>query len=90
MSSVGIPEGTIIQERITCECLWMCLTSYPAKWKLERKCNYCKEKEGLPVDPEEKIAGEHLVIDALDAVDSDKVFVCDTDANVISAKKLNT
>ena len=89
MSSVGIPEGTIIRERVTCECLWICLPTYPAQWKLERKCDYCKEKEGLPVEPKEEIAVDPLVLSAPDTVDSNKVFVCDTDANAITSRKLN-
>ena len=46
MNAIGIEEGTIIAEpQRDCDCVWMMLTSYPAQYKLQKKCGKCKEHE---------------------------------------------
>lgn len=44
MSSVGIPEGTVIPGD-PCTCQWMVLTSLPPKYVLQKKCQHCIEQE---------------------------------------------
>ena len=44
--SVGIAEGTTIgASRPTCWCRWTMLPSMPPKYRLDKKCEICKEKE---------------------------------------------
>ena len=45
MDSVGIPEGAVIGSEHSCECVWICLTSLPPQYKLEKKCDLCYERE---------------------------------------------
>ena len=52
-NTVGIPEGTEIHEEAPkCTCEWRTFACYPPIHKLVRKCNYCKELEGIPIEPE--------------------------------------
>ena len=55
MDSVGIPEGTVFDSEFVCECIWLCLTSYPPKYKLEKKCDLCREKENNMIENGETI-----------------------------------
>lgn len=44
--SVGIVEGAVIDAPPrTCECRWRMLMSEPPKYRLEQKCEICKQKE---------------------------------------------
>ena len=47
MNSIGISEGSIVYTQITCECEWVCLPTYPPKYKLEKKCEYCKQNDNM-------------------------------------------
>ena len=56
MSSVGIPEGTVIKEKPRCYCVWFeTLNIGPTQRKLHKKCDYCKEIEARP----KWVVGEH-------------------------------
>ena len=44
MSSIGIPEGKEWSGD-PCTCRVTMLTSLPPKFRLEKKCDHCKEKE---------------------------------------------
>ena len=51
-NTVGIPEGTEIREELKCQCQWVTLLCFPPIRKLKRKCDYCKELEGIPIEAE--------------------------------------